>query len=200
MTTRLLTGLIVLAAGALGGSGCLVLSLHPVYDDTSIVYDEGLLGAWRNEEDRALVTIRPAEWRSYTITYQDATEEEALTGYLTTIGGERFLDVAPQRGRDRGPFLVPAHGLFRLRQSGDTITVEALNYDWFSKILASRRPGLPPAAVDERENVVVTVPTPRLRAWVLQHLKSPQAFGPPATFHRQPEAKAESPALPRRLR
>src|SRR5262249_55752750 len=60
---------IVLAAVV--SSGCLVVSLQPVYDDKSITFEEPLLGKWSNTEDQIQATIERGEWRSYKVTYTD---------------------------------------------------------------------------------------------------------------------------------
>ena len=43
--------------------GCLVLSLHPAYDDDWLAWDPGLIGAWRDADDNASLTIEGGEWR-----------------------------------------------------------------------------------------------------------------------------------------
>jgi len=59
-------------------------------------------------------------------------ETADLTGYLTMIGRERYLDATPARAEDRGSFLIPVHALLRVRVDGDRPELTALSYDWSS--------------------------------------------------------------------
>ena len=51
----------VVLAAAMASSGCLVLSLQPAYDSSSVVYDEALIGTWVNTEDETSATIERGE-------------------------------------------------------------------------------------------------------------------------------------------
>ena len=54
--------LLFIAALALA-PGCLVLSLHPLYDAESLGWDPALLGAWQDADDRSSMQIDRGEWR-----------------------------------------------------------------------------------------------------------------------------------------
>ena len=86
--------------------GCLVLSLNPLYEDETIGWDPALLGGWQDVDDKSSMEIERGEWKSYRIKYVHPIETGTLTGYLTAIGDDRFLDVMPARGEDRGSFLA----------------------------------------------------------------------------------------------
>ena len=103
---RLRAILLAIAMTALS-SGCLVLSVNPGYDDTTIGWDPNLIGSWVDADDKATLQIDRGEWKSYRIHYVHPIETGDLTGYLTAIGNERYLDVMPARGEDRGSFLFP---------------------------------------------------------------------------------------------
>lgn len=51
-------------------SGCLVLSLNPGYDDTTIGWDPNLVGYWVDADDRATLQIDRSDWKSYRIHLQ----------------------------------------------------------------------------------------------------------------------------------
>jgi hypothetical protein len=148
--------------------GCLVLSLHPAYSDDSLAWDPALVGNWRDADDITSLQITAAEWRSYKIHYEHPSENGDLTGYLTIVGDERYLDVTPVRGQDWGSFLLPLHAVVRVKLDADTLTVTPLSYDVLSSRLRTGRsasPGLA-AVLDQKQNVLITSPTSRLRAWL----------------------------------
>ena len=128
-----------LIALSLASSGCLVLSLAPLYDSESMGYDARLIGSWIDQDDNASMEIGRAEWQSYRIHYVHPIETGDLTGYLTALGEDRYLDLMPGRGADRGAFLVPVHVLLRMRLEEDRLELTPLSYDWFADRLRRRQ-------------------------------------------------------------
>ena len=182
---RALRPIVILAVlmAAMGSSGCLVLSLQPAYDNESVVFDEALVGHWENPDDQTSAAIERAEWRSYKIAYTDHFATRLFHGNLTRIGASTLLDLTEIRGSDPGPYLVPVHGVFKVVTSGDTLTVADLDYNWFLRALTQESVGRPAAAVDDRRNVILTVPTSELRRWLAR--APADAFGVAATFTRK---------------
>jgi hypothetical protein len=166
--------------------GCLVLSLNPVYDDDSIVWDAAFLGKWSDHDDNVSLEIEKGEWRSYKVHYEHPIETGDLTAYLTEIDGARYFDVMPSRGQDRGSFLVPVHAALRVEIKGDTLEVVPLSYDWFFGHVRSGKSMQPLAlALDQKQNVLLTAQTPRIRAWLRHQPADGPMFGAPATFVRK---------------
>ena len=177
---------VVLAAAIVCLPGCLVLSLNPAYTDDSLTWDPDLLGEWHDADDNVLVDIERGEWRSYRIHYEHPIEKGDLTGYLTALGDERYLDVMPIRGADRGSFLVPVHAILRVRLKGDSLEVAPLSYDWFrDHMRTSRDAGAPPLTKDQKENVLILSPPERLRTWLRTQPADGPMFGAAATFTRK---------------
>jgi len=184
--------LCVLALGlsmVLSTSGCLVVSLNPAYDDESMGWDQGLVGSWADEDDNASMVIERDEWKSYRVHYVHLIESGDLTAYLTAIGDERFLDLMPARGQDRGSFVVPVHAILKVRLDGDRLELTQLSYDWFRDRLKRGEAiqGLD-AVLDQKDNALIVAPTARLRAWLRG--SSGPAFGASAVFARKGGAAA----------
>jgi hypothetical protein len=178
---------IIVALGALVVSGCLVVSINPGYSETTIAWDPDLVGTWVDAEDKAMLQIERGEWRSYRLHYEHPIEKGDLTGYLTIIGNERYLDVMPPRGQDRGSFLLPVHALLRVRLEGDRLELTPLSYDWFQERLRTEKavPGLD-GTMDRKENALITSPVDRLREWIRTQPADGPMFGAAATFTRKP--------------
>jgi hypothetical protein len=166
--------------------GCLVLSLHPAYSDESIAWDPGLVGDWRDADDLSTLHVDAAEWRSYKIHYEHPSEKGDVTAYLSIVGDERYLDVTPLRGVDPGSFLLPVHAVLRLALDADTLTLTPLSYDVLSsRVRAGGAAATGLAAVfDQKHNLLITSPTPQLRAWLRTTLASSSVWGAPAKFAR----------------
>ena len=177
---------LLLAAALFCAPGCLVLSLHPAYDGESLGWSPELLGSWHDPDDNASLQIDRGEWRSYKIRYVHPIETGEVTGYLTSIGNERYLDVMPARGEDRGAFSLPAHALLRVELDGDRLELTPLSYDWFFDRLHARAAvtGLS-AALDQKENALIVSPTAALRDWIRRQPKDGRMFGASAVFTRK---------------
>ncbi len=182
---------IALAWMACGAAGCLVLSLNPAYDDSTIAWEPRLVGAWQSPDDRSSIRIDRGEWQSYRLHYEHPIETGDLTAYLTIVGNDRYLDVMPARGQDHGSFLVPVHAVLRVRLDGDTLELTPLSYDWFSDRLRTALPiaGLD-TTLDQKENALIVSSSGRVRDWLRTQTSASPAFGAPATFVRKP-VKAE---------
>lgn len=176
--------LALVALVAVASSGCLVLSLQPAYDAGSVVFDEALLGTWENAEDGSRATIERGEWRSYKVTYVDHFTTRIFQGNLTKIGDGTLLDLTELRGVDPGPFLVPVHGVLRVDIHGDEVSAAMLDYTWFMHAMTQKTIVRLAPAVDDRRNVMITVPSEELRRWLP---RAPDgAFGAPMSFKRKP--------------
>lgn len=183
---------------AAGSSGCLVLNLHPAYDDETIAWDPNLLGTWVDADDKSSIEIERGEWRSYRVRYVHPVEKGVLTAYLTIVGDRRFLDVAPLRGEDRGSFVIPAHAILSVDLAGDRLELTPLSYDWFSdRIRAGQAlPGLD-AVFDQKDNALIVSPSAALRAWLRPQPPDSPMFGASATFTRRRAAARAVPQIPR---
>ena len=190
MPSRGIGAALLTIALATFSSGCLVLSLNPGYDESTLGWDPRLVGAWTDADDKASLQIERGEWKSYRIHYVHPIETGDLTGYLTAIGDERYLDVMPSRGEDRGSFLIPVHAVLHLRLEGDRLELTPLSYDWFSEQLRAGRaiPGLN-VAFDQKENALLVTPAERFREWLRVQSVDGPVFGASATFVRGGPAK-----------
>lgn len=156
---------LVLAAG-LSSSACLVVSIHPFFDEASIEMDAGLVGTWVDADGGATVVIEPGEWNSYRIAFTDRTGTQRLTGHATRIGERRFVDVLPAHGYERSELLVPLHAAFLVEAAGDALTVRELNYEWFQRAKKAGRLAAVGGVFDAKQNVLLTGPTSAIRGFL----------------------------------
>lgn len=179
---RLLLVLLVVLAGP----GCLVATVNPVHTRDAVVWEPGLVGEWHNVDDNSSIRVERGEWQSYNIEYAHPIEKGRLTGHLTTIGKDLYLDVMPARGQDHGSFLLPLHVALRMSLQEDRLELTPLSYDWFFDRLRKKAaiPGLT-VVLDEKENALLASPTAALRAWIARQPATAGSFGPGAVFVRK---------------
>ena len=163
---------------------CLVVTMHPAYDEQSLAWNDALPGTWQSTDDETVITVARDEWRSYRIEYRHPIETGALTGYLTTVGDALLMDVMPARGQDRGAFVLPVHAVLRIAVTGDELQVTPLSYDTLLD-RARKRLTIPGLAfvLDQKQNLVITSPTAELRRW-LARPAAQQWLGGTTTFTR----------------
>jgi hypothetical protein len=176
----------VFAFAVLLAPGCLVISLHPAYDDETIAWDPALVGAWVDDDDRVTMNVERGEWRSYRIKYVHPIESATVTAYLTTLGHAHYLDAMPARGEDHGSLLVPVHALVRVQLDGDRLELTPLSYDWFDDRRRARQ-GVSGLSVvtDQKKNALIVSPTARLRTWLRAQVSTGPMFGASAVFTRK---------------
>jgi hypothetical protein len=182
---RMLTALAAVAM-LLNSSGCLVLGINRFADNDAVVFDEHLLGMWKDADDDVSVMIERSEWRSYRLSYVHPIATGQLTAYLFKSGGFQYLDLMPLRGDDPGVFTLPGHALVRLTLDGQTLSVAPLSYDWFRKGLAAHTaPRVLALVQNDRDQIIATATASALAMWVGMRTESDPAFGAGATFKKE---------------
>jgi hypothetical protein len=179
--------LVVLLAAAACCSGCLVASVHPFYEETSLEFEPALVGRWESPDEGIEIRIERGDWRSYKVSYPVRGTPVVFTGFLTRIGDSRVLDLAPGHPPDPESLLIPAHLAVRLQLLGDTLTATGLDYDWFLRETdQGRLPSRLRGVLDSRKNVVLTADTAALRAWFAAQARGGNMFGDEVRFVRRP--------------
>jgi hypothetical protein len=183
MPLSILHRALIVPSIALCFAGCLVSSLHPIYDDDSIVFDEALVGTWANRESEVTVAVTRGEWKSYHIAYTDRFGTTRFTGHLTTLGNVRFLNVRPEDGIERSAFLLVTNGILQVEIDPARVRVRELDH---ATVLKGLRAGTlkVAAATDVRQNVLITAGTAAVRTWLAAALKTSGWFAEWKTLTR----------------
>ena len=168
---------------ALLSSGCLVSSLHPVYEADAIGFDEMLLGTWENHESEISVVVSRGEWRSYHMAFTDRFGTTRFDGHLTAIGAARFLNVRPSDGLEKPAFVVATNGLMQIESEPGRVRVREPEYAVVLARVKAGKLGLE-AATDVKQNVIITASSPRLREWLTTALKDAPLWADWKTFTR----------------
>ena len=173
-------------------SGCLVVSLQPFYDSQTTEFSAGLLGTWDQKDEKASLTIARGAWNAYDFTYVEGAESTRFTAHLTRIGTRLVLDLKTATGVETPTGMVQVHWPFLIDQQGDTLAVQALNYDWFKDRLNQQPLTGLAAAFDGEKNVVITASTTAVRDWLARHIVSAAVWEEPTSFQRRAEGPAQT--------
>jgi hypothetical protein len=179
------TSFIFLAA-AFVFSGCLALSLQPIYTDKDLVFDSKLLGTWAakgDKKDPTTWTFATGTTNSYKLTITDGHWAHLFDAHLVKLGTNLFLDIViSKEGQEEisddfsiyPAFLVAGHGIAKVVQSDSNLKLAWLGEE-FEKLLEKE-----PSAVRhqklENKRIVLTGSTKDLQDFLLKYGGSKEVF------------------------
>ena len=166
-------------------SAC-IPSLHPIYTDEDIVFEESLLGVWAepNSDETWAFTRSQEKGNAYRLVYADGNGKRgAFVTHLAKIKGQLFLDLFPEEPElESNDFykghLMPVHTFMHVAQIEPKLQLSALDADWLGKHLEKKPRALKHEIVDD--TIVLTASTKKLQAFYIKHLKTEGAYDDPS--------------------
>jgi len=177
---KLICWLLLLALG-----GCLP-SLHQLYTDDVLVFEEELLGKYLSN-DEGIWQFTRADENTYELSFFDGKKGK-FDVHLVALDAMMFLDLYPKKEMidDLQDFykchLVPAHTFMKVEQIEPTLKLRVLNQDKVSNMLA-QDPNLLSHEVVEG-GVVLTASPRQLQAFMIEHANEPGVFNDPIELVR----------------
>ena len=141
---RVLKILTILAA-ALLAQGCLVVSIHPLYTENDVVFDESLIGQWSDvSSDGDSWVFEQAEGKAYRMTVNEEGKQPGqFEAHLVKLGEYLFLDLYPEEPDGINEFfishVIPAHSIWRATITADSLSLASLDYDWLTREIKAGR-------------------------------------------------------------
>ena len=164
----------ILAAAFTVLAGCNdFLSVHRLAEDQDSTFDERLLGAWKNEDDRW--TFTKADGGAYHLLVNDE-KHKTFEGdcRLVSLGSHQFLDVY---GEEEGSTAIPGHQFLQVRLNGDTLEMGALEHDWMKKVIVEQRTlAHTRLRRGKASYTVITAPPLELQQFLMRHARDEEAF------------------------
>ncbi len=189
--------LFYLLAGLLGSC---VPSLHPLYTDKELVFDEKLLGSW-NEGDQVWEFKKGEKEKSYDLVTDEEGKKGEFTAFLVRLQDSSkadkekesarqtllFLDLYPKEPKlettDFYKFhLLPVHTFLKIEQLGTTLKIQAMNPEKLEKMLEGKPDLIKHEVLEDR--IVLTASPKDLQKFMLEHVKDEGLFGDPTELER----------------
>lgn len=179
--TRLPTVAAVVAV-CLFAAGCLPLSLEPLYTgEGDVVFDQALVGRWKNETDQKPWEIAPIEGEdAYIVRNLDGPPTTQFRGVLVQLGERRFLDLTPTGHEPDidpafGVHVIAGHTIWRVTVHADRLRFALPDIDRTVELLQDKpeaiRHQIKPAVGEfDKPDVVFTDTTANLQAFVRDQL------------------------------
>ncbi len=194
--------------------GCVpILSLHPLFTEENVVFEEKLLGTWVDDSDPPELTwefarLDPTAVESLQEQFGDQvkkfyrlniTDQEgrkgSLAACLVKLKDRQFLDVFP----DKFPsgetdmeeaklmynafFFVSAHTFLRVDSIGKELTLRLTVEDRFKELLEANPDAVEFTRVDDRS--ILTASTKKLQAFVVKYAGDERLFPGDITLVRK---------------
>ncbi|MBN1796459.1 MAG: hypothetical protein JW804_07285 [Sedimentisphaerales bacterium] len=183
--------LFYLLAAVLGGC---VPSLHPLYSDKDVIFEEKLLGQWK-EGDNIWTFEKGAEPNSYDLSIMIDEEDGRFKAHLTKIEGKLFLDLFPEEAEINANdyykmHILPAHSFLKIEAVDPNLVIRAMNPDTMKELLKNN-PDILKHEFIESDYPVLTASTEQLRKFMAEHMKDEKFFGDLTNLERIVTAKSE---------
>jgi hypothetical protein len=164
---------ISLAALVVAFTGC-VPSLHPLYTDKDLVFEEKLLGTWweKGDDPDESWEFKRKEGKTYELIYRKKDKFGVYKAHLVRLEGRLFLDLfpgkeLPEKGHLAVPY-VPMHWILRIRLDDAGLRLDPMDISEMKKLVDKN----PEAVKHERvkDGVLLTASTAELQKFVLAHV------------------------------
>lgn len=167
----------VVLACTLSMTGCLTLSVYPLYTAKDLVTDPLLEGKWTDPEDKDVWEIR-RNGDAYVATCPTDKTSEPVEMRLVRLGEQRFLDLT---SRDTPSLAVAGHLFGKVSIAGEELSIQLMASSWLEKKV--REIGFPCLELPDRD-VLLTAPTADLQKLVQRYASDVEAFEKPTKLRR----------------
>ncbi len=177
--------LFYLLAAILGGC---VPSLHPLYTDKDLTFEEKLSGSWSDSE-QIWKFEGDSEEKSYELIILDKDLKKGeFTAHLVKIDNMLFLDLFPEKpGLQAHDFykfhLLRVHTFVRVEQIEPTLQMQMMNPDTIKQMLKND-PNLIKHEIVEEDRIILTASTEQLQKLMKKHANDEDFFGDTTEFKR----------------
>lgn len=180
--------LFYLLAAVLGG--CVLPSLHPLYSDKDIVFEEKLLGNWRSCSSKEMWLFeKGSEPNSYNLTGTDTDGSGKFIAHLVAIDDMLFLDLFPGEPESLKSCslwrysICPLHLFIKVDQIEPTLKIRMMNPEKMQKLLENDPNLLKHEILEKNDNrIVLTASTAELQKFMRAYGNSDELFGDVAEF------------------
>ena len=175
--------LCILLGATLSLASC-IPSLHPVFTDEDIDFDEALVGEWSEDwekgESAVVWDFKKSGNGDYTMILKEKGKSGKFNATLFKIGEHRYLDLFPDDLDDDNLslffkwHLLPVHTFLRVKQIEPSLQMAFLNTNKLEEIVEADPEALTMQEVSER--MVMTGPTEELQAFLKNYDKEQALF------------------------
>jgi hypothetical protein len=194
--------LFYLLAGILGG--CVpVLSLHPLFNEKDVVFDEKLLGTWVDPNTTWEFSRIAEPKNAYKLIFSDKEGKKGLfVAHLVKLKDKLFLDACPAPWEQQDPnkiewayntlFLIPAHTFIKINSIEPQLKMLRTDDEQMREFLKADPNAVKHTVLEDKP--VLTASTNELQAFVLKYAYDSRVFAEIIVLGRKKTAEPNVPA------
>ncbi|MGA2173065.1 MAG: hypothetical protein ABSG82_08690 [Sedimentisphaerales bacterium] len=199
--------LFYLLAGIL--AGCVpVLSLHPLFDNQNLTFNEKLLGTFTEPNNVTWEFARSDEPNAYQLTYSAVSEKDQkvlkglFTVHLVKLDGRLFMDIYPKElpwaddeglARTKWPyntfFMLSAHVFAKVEIAEPQVKLWLTDVVEMKELLKENPDAVKHEVVED--NPVLTASTQQLQSFVLKYANDKRLFANESILTRKTSGPAQ---------
>jgi len=183
------TAIILFYLAALIVGGC-IPSLHQLYTDETLIFEEKLIGKWTGG-DNEIWQFSKANEKEYELRIVKDEKEGRFEAHLLELDGKMYLDLYPGENESMENMndyyklhLVAAHTFLWIN-----LTEPNLRLNWFMHKLLEDDPNLLQHETVNKDQIILTASTEELQRFVIEHADEIDPNG--AEFIRMEQLFAE---------
>ena len=161
-------------------TGCIAVSIHPLYTEKDVQFNPDLLGTWKGANDKGQLIFKKTENNGYDMTFIEQEDSARFEVYLVQLDRKWFLDIYPEGSGKICDLHLAVHHFARIWIEKDTMKLAILSYEWLKDSFEKKEIKLN----HEIDNgyVVLTASTPDLQKFIKKYADNPEVFPDPLTF------------------
>lgn len=169
--------------------GCLVRSVHPWLQKSSIGFEEDLLGGWVGvaaDGSNVAMTFVRGEGNDYVIQYSSKDGQGTFVGHVGKFGADYVLDFRPKEGAPGvdGLLLLPTHSVARLELGREKLALRQLDYGAVKSAGKLDRLRDVKYAWTDDDELVMTSNSEELQRFILSLDRNSELFAQPIRLNR----------------
>lgn len=184
--------------------GCIpVMSLHQLFTEQDLVFEEKLLGTWADDPNKPETTwefkhlkTEDANDKAYQLLFTDKEDRKgSFVAHLVKLDDKLFLDAYPSEvpWEPKDPnrvewlyntlFLIPAHTFLKIDSIEPQLKMCWTTEDKMKEMLKENPDAVKHTSVEDR--LVMTAPTKELQKFVLKYADDERVFPAKAVLFRK---------------
>lgn len=184
-----------------------VMSLHPLYTEKDVIFEEKLLGTWVQDTDESIWEFSrvDANENTYKLTFSDNEDKKgAFIAHLVKLENRIFLDVYPEdlpSGQANEPntverpynvfFFMPVHTFLKVSSIEPQLKMQLTDDEEFEKLLQEDPNAVEYTSVEDTP--VLTASTKELQEFVLKYADDIRVFSEEIILNRKKSQKPKAP-------
>jgi len=190
--------------------GCVpIVSLHQLFTEKDIVFNEKLLGTWVDDPNSPKTTweFKRADTNdnAYRLIFSDEEGKKGLfVAHLVNLKDKLFLDICPAPWEQQDPnkiewayntlFLIPGHTFIKVNSVEPQLKMQVTDDEKMKELLKADPNVVKHDFLDDGPSPILTASTKELQAFVLKYADDKRVFGDEGVLNRKKTAEPNAPA------